>query len=59
MSEEIQNESAGIPETPEAAAESAVNADEQIVPVAEPFVLQPGPIVREVEPKRTAPDKGA
>ena len=29
-------------------------ADEHIAPVAEPFVLQPGPVLREAEPKRSA-----
>jgi segregation and condensation protein A len=29
-------------------------ADEEITPVAEPFVLEPGPVMREVEPRRGA-----
>jgi segregation and condensation protein A len=29
-------------------------ADEELAPVAEPFVLQPGPVMREAEPKRGA-----
>jgi segregation and condensation protein A len=52
MSEEILKD--------EAVADSAVSADEEIVPVGETLVLQPGPVVREVEPKRAvAKDKAA
>jgi segregation and condensation protein A len=56
MSEEIlKDEKAG---EPDAVADSPVNVDEEIVPVGEPLVLKPGPVVREVEAKRGAA-KGA
>jgi segregation and condensation protein A len=52
MNEEIQSGEntikPDVPDTP------AVVADEQLASVAEPFALQPGPVVREVEPKRSA-----
>jgi segregation and condensation protein A len=55
MTEEIQSgKNTGESEVPDANAESVVNPDEQIAPVPEPFALRPGPILAEVEPKRTA-----
>jgi segregation and condensation protein A len=53
MTEEIQSgENVAEAKALDVAAVSAVNADEELAPVAEPFVLQPGPVVREAEPKR-------
>jgi segregation and condensation protein A len=37
----------------------SAEADDEIAPVAEPFVLQPGPVLREVEPKRGGASKDA
>jgi segregation and condensation protein A len=53
MTEDLQsNGNTGEPDAPDSTAETAANPDEEIVAVPEPFVLQPGPKVREAEPKR-------
>jgi len=58
MTEEIQiGEKAGGPEVTNPTAAAAANPDEQLAPVAEPFMLRPGPVLREVEAKRAASDK--
>ena len=55
MTEEIQkNGETAEPEVLGATSAPAVNPDEEITPVPEPFVLQPGPVVREVEAKKSA-----
>jgi segregation and condensation protein A len=57
MNEETQSgEKAGEPEVTAANSGPVVdtNSDEQIEPVGETLVLQPGPVVREPEPKRGA-----
>jgi segregation and condensation protein A len=60
QSEEISsNAVAGEPVATEPQADTTVSADEEIAPAPEPFVLQPGPVVREAEPKRTKADAAA
>jgi segregation and condensation protein A len=38
---------------------SVLGSDEELAPAPEPFVLQPGPVVREPEPKRAKADAAA
>ena len=52
MNEEVQSGEKTV--EPDVLDAPAVVADEQLAPAAEPFALQPGPVVREVEAKRSA-----
>ena len=52
MNEEVQSGENTV--EPDVLDAPAVVADEQLAPAAEPFALQPGPVVREVEAKRSA-----
>jgi segregation and condensation protein A len=53
MTEEIYNyEDEGQPKTLDPTTGSALKDDEKIAAVPEPFVLEPGPVVRAVETKR-------
>jgi segregation and condensation protein A len=58
MSDQRVEQSADVPEgvTKDVPSSVPTNSDEAIAPVAEPFVLEPKPVPREVEAKRTAKD---